>query len=451
MSRNRESGYALLFIYAMAAVIAIMLFMELPRAAFEAQRDREQLLVDRGEQYSRAVTLYVRKFNTYPPSMEALDSTQNLRFLRNHYVDPMTGKDEWRLIHVGPGGVFTDSLVYGKKKDGDKKSEPQNFITELAPTGGNQDPQGAVNLAARQRPSDQPGAPGDPNNQQSNLPAPQPVNTPQPGLTAFGMPQVDVNGQPVAINPMQQGGFPGQTPPGQTPFYGNQQAPGVQQPPGTVQSSPFQTGQAANSQPSPAGTNLINQLLTSPRPGGAPPGIAGMPQGGQPAIDQYGNPVPANPLTGTPNATPGFPAAAPAQAGPQVVGGGIAGVASKREQEGIKLYKEKKKYNEWEFVYDITKDPTRTVSVPGAAPNAGNALGASGATAQQPQTQQTLQQAQQQAQQQMQLFNQQQIQQQQQQQFPQPNAPVPPPFSPGMPPPGIPPTGPGMPPPPPSQ
>ena len=56
------------------------------------------------------------------------------------------------------------------------------------------------------------------------------------------------------------------------------------------------------------------------------------------------------------------PAPAPAPAAPAapVIGGGIAGVASKREQEGIKIYNEKKKYNEWEFVYDISKDKTRT-------------------------------------------------------------------------------------------
>src|SRR5580698_1028000 len=138
-SRKSESGFALLFIYALAATVAIMLFMELPRVAFEAQRDREQLLIDRGETYSRAIQLYVRKFNRYPADFDALDNTQNLRFLRQHYVDPMTGKDEWRLIHVGPGGVFTDSLIYNKKGgSGDSAAAPQNFITEAQQVGGNQ-------------------------------------------------------------------------------------------------------------------------------------------------------------------------------------------------------------------------------------------------------------------------------------------------------------------------
>ena len=133
-----ESGYILLFVYAMAATIAITLYMELPRAAFEAQRDREQLLIDRGEQYSRAITLYVRKFQRYPANFDALDNTQNLRFLRKRYVDPFTGKDDWRVVHVGPGGVFIDSLVYNKKKDPNaKEPEAQNFITELQQTGGN--------------------------------------------------------------------------------------------------------------------------------------------------------------------------------------------------------------------------------------------------------------------------------------------------------------------------
>jgi hypothetical protein len=38
------------------------------------------------------------------------------------------------------------------------------------------------------------------------------------------------------------------------------------------------------------------------------------------------------------------------------VGGGIAGVASEYTGPAIKIYNERKKYNEWEFVYDQAKD-----------------------------------------------------------------------------------------------
>jgi hypothetical protein len=380
--RKPESGFALLFIFAMAAIIAIGLYMEIPRVAFEAQRDREQLLIDRGEQYSRAVTLFVRKFNRYPADLDALNNTQNLRFLRNRYVDPMTGKDEWRLIHVGPGGVFTDSLVYGKKKDGDKTSEPQNFITEFQQTGGNptDGSQGNVNIANRARPSDQAGAPGDPNNAQAALPPPQPgMGMPQPGLNQPGLPPLDANGQPITTGPLPQpggvpGGIPGGVPGG---FPGGFPAPG-QLPPGLA----AQNGQLPPG--APAGANIINQLLTTPRPGGLPGLNAQQP----PTIDQYGNPVPVNPLTGNANAVLGAAAAPatgaanntgtplPAPTG-QIVGGGIAGVASKREQEGIKVYGDRKKYNEWEFVYDITKDKSRNGggAIPAAAPPPGTPIG----------------------------------------------------------------------------
>jgi hypothetical protein len=57
--------------------------------------------------------------------------------------------------------------------------------------------------------------------------------------------------------------------------------------------------------------------------------------------------------------------------------GGIAGVASTAEGKGIHVVNDHSKYKEWEFVYDIKKDPT--------------AIGAGG-VAQQQQIQQQMQQ-----------------------------------------------------------
>ncbi|MDP9052737.1 MAG: hypothetical protein M3N93_00295, partial [Acidobacteriota bacterium] len=324
--RNPESGFALLFVYAMAATVAVMLYMELPRVAFEAQRDKEQLLIDRGEQYSRAVNLYVRKFNRYPGDFDALQSTQNLRFLRHKYLDPMTGKDDWRIIHVGPGGVFTDSLVYGKKKAA--ATEQQTFITELQQIGGNQTvaPAGGVNIGTRQRPNDQPGAPGDPNN----------PNAPPP-------PQIDANGQPVPNpNTAQQGGFPSPGPSGANGQ--NQLPPGYQAP---TTSQPLQDTQPANIA-QPTASNLINQILTTPRPGGFPGSGAQQQTPGDPNNNSASTTNAPNNTGTAPNPTQG-----------QTIGGGIAGVASKREQDAIKSYKDRTVYNEWEFVYDLTKDSSR--------------------------------------------------------------------------------------------
>ena len=41
-----------------------------------------------------------------------------------------------------------------------------------------------------------------------------------------------------------------------------------------------------------------------------------------------------------------------------VIGGGIAGVASTASGSGIKVINDRQKFKEWEFVYDMTKDKT---------------------------------------------------------------------------------------------
>ena len=62
----QERGFALLVVFLIAAGIMISLYLELPRVAFESQRNREEMLVERGEQYSRAVEVFFRKNKRYP-------------------------------------------------------------------------------------------------------------------------------------------------------------------------------------------------------------------------------------------------------------------------------------------------------------------------------------------------------------------------------------------------
>ena len=63
---EHERGYALLTVLLMAALIALYLYAQLPRVAFESERDKEQTLIDRGEQYKRAIQLYVIAVKKYP-------------------------------------------------------------------------------------------------------------------------------------------------------------------------------------------------------------------------------------------------------------------------------------------------------------------------------------------------------------------------------------------------
>src|SRR4029079_16427007 len=94
--RRRESqgGYALLMIFLMAAIAALMLYQQLPRVAFESEREKEQLLIDRGEQYTRAIQLYYLANNRqYPTSIEDLEKREK-RFLRRPTLDPSTAKNQ---------------------------------------------------------------------------------------------------------------------------------------------------------------------------------------------------------------------------------------------------------------------------------------------------------------------------------------------------------------------
>jgi hypothetical protein len=61
-----------------------------------------------------------------------------------------------------------------------------------------------------------------------------------------------------------------------------------------------------------------------------------------------------------------------------VIGAGIAGVASKKEGESIKTVNDHTKYNEWEFVYDLTKDPTRQMQGQPGAPGGSGGPGRGG-------------------------------------------------------------------------
>lgn len=115
-ARSGEDGYILLAVLFLVALLLIGLAVAAPRMAKSIQRDRELELVHRGEQYQRAIQLYYRKFGAYPTSIDQLLNTNNIRFLRKRYTDPITGKDDWRLIHLGqakvpPLGFFGEPLA----------------------------------------------------------------------------------------------------------------------------------------------------------------------------------------------------------------------------------------------------------------------------------------------------------------------------------------------------
>ncbi|HUR36819.1 MAG TPA: hypothetical protein VM009_03315 [Terriglobales bacterium] len=98
---HSERGYVLIALLFMVAVIMIVMASVVPSIATSIKRQREEELIHRAKQYQRAIQLYYRKFGRFPATLEELQNTNNVRFLRRKYSDPITGKDEWRLIRFG--------------------------------------------------------------------------------------------------------------------------------------------------------------------------------------------------------------------------------------------------------------------------------------------------------------------------------------------------------------
>jgi len=99
-ARRSERGYILITVVLFVALITIAAVVMAPRFVHQMKRDREQELIHRGVQYSRATKHFFKKFGRYPTRIEELENTNNIRFLRRRYKDPITGKD-FKILHMG--------------------------------------------------------------------------------------------------------------------------------------------------------------------------------------------------------------------------------------------------------------------------------------------------------------------------------------------------------------
>jgi len=98
--RRTERGYILLTLILFVALITIAAVVTAPIIAHQMKRDREEELIHRGVQYSRAMKHFYKKLGHYPTRIEELENTNNVRFLRRRYKDPITGKD-FKILHLG--------------------------------------------------------------------------------------------------------------------------------------------------------------------------------------------------------------------------------------------------------------------------------------------------------------------------------------------------------------
>ena len=100
--RENEQGFMLVGLIVAIFIILLVMGVAAPKVARGLRRDREVEAIHRGNQYVQAIRrFYLKNGNHYPTSIEQLEKTNNIRFLRQRYADPMTGKPDWRLIKVG--------------------------------------------------------------------------------------------------------------------------------------------------------------------------------------------------------------------------------------------------------------------------------------------------------------------------------------------------------------
>jgi type II secretory pathway pseudopilin PulG len=99
--RGLQSGYILLVLMLMVALLMLAVTAAAPKIAQENKRERENEMIHRGAQYVRAIKRFYRKFGRYPTSIDQLEDTNHMRFLRQAYADPMSKDGKWKLLHPG--------------------------------------------------------------------------------------------------------------------------------------------------------------------------------------------------------------------------------------------------------------------------------------------------------------------------------------------------------------
>jgi type II secretory pathway pseudopilin PulG len=114
MARSqRDGGYLLLAILLMMALMIIAATIVAPRMVQQIKRDREEEMIHRGTEYARAIKKYYKKFGSYPSTLEQLDTTNQIRFLRKRYKDPLTKDGKWKLLNYGDIAMLLNSAAPG--------------------------------------------------------------------------------------------------------------------------------------------------------------------------------------------------------------------------------------------------------------------------------------------------------------------------------------------------
>ena len=126
-------------------VMAVFASVAMPVWRTVVQREKEEELIFRGEQYVRAIRLFQRKFaNAYPPTVDLL---LEQKFLRKKYKDPMTTDGAFVLVYqnmlqpalggrAGQGGTGGRAGTISPPPRSGTQAAPSPNMQAVGPRGG---------------------------------------------------------------------------------------------------------------------------------------------------------------------------------------------------------------------------------------------------------------------------------------------------------------------------
>ncbi len=140
---QRDGGYLLLAIMLMMALMIIAATIAAPKVVQQIKRDREEEMIHRGVQYSRAIKSFYKKNGRYPSTLDDLDKGQ-IKYLRQRYKDPLTKDGKWKLLNyadiatlLNAAAPGTPAASLGTLGGGQAGAPGSVFSNSASPVGGN--------------------------------------------------------------------------------------------------------------------------------------------------------------------------------------------------------------------------------------------------------------------------------------------------------------------------
>lgn len=101
-----EQGHLLIALVIGIAVSMILLTVATKAWTSVIQRDKEEELIFRGQEYGRALLRFKKAMGRLPVELKELleRGPRNERFIRRLYKDPMSQDGEWNLLYLSPDG-----------------------------------------------------------------------------------------------------------------------------------------------------------------------------------------------------------------------------------------------------------------------------------------------------------------------------------------------------------